>query len=352
MIILDTIIVGAGQAGICMGYWLSKTDQTFIIIDGGTRIGDTWRKRYNSLTLFTPRYLSSLPGLTLKGNQKGFPTKDEVADYLEQYALTFDLPIQMETEVIVMEKQDDTFFLTTTKGTFQARQVIIATGPFQTPFIPEIARNLSPMVFQIHSSWYREPSQLKPGIAVVVGGGNSGAQIAVELAATRQVYLSVGQKPRHLPLVILGKSTFWWFDRLGLLKAKKDSIIGQKLRNAGDPIFGNDLKGLTRDGKIKFLPRAIKCEGHSMGFLGSEELDVQNVIWATGFKSSYSWINIPFVCDESGNPIQQRCLSNVDGLYFLGRPWQHKRGSALLTGVGEDAEYLARSLVTIKKIWA
>lgn len=135
LIIFDTIIVGAGQAGLCMGYWLSKTDQTFIIIDGGTRIGYTWRKRYNSLILFTPRYLSSLPGLTLKGNQQGFPTKDEVADYLEQYALTFDLPIQLETEVMVMDKQDDTFFLTTKKGTFQARQVIIAKGTFQKSLV-------------------------------------------------------------------------------------------------------------------------------------------------------------------------------------------------------------------------
>ncbi len=146
--ILDVIVVGAGQAGLSMGYWLSKSDHTFIIIDGGIRIGDTWRKRYNSLTLFTPRYLSSLPGLPLKGPQQGFPTKDEVAEYLEQYAITFDLPIQMETEVMVLDKQDDNFFLTTTKGTFQARKVIIVTSPFQTPFIPEIARNLSPLVFQ------------------------------------------------------------------------------------------------------------------------------------------------------------------------------------------------------------
>ncbi len=141
---------------------------------------------------------------------------------------------------------------------------------------------------------------------------------------------------------ILGKSTFCWFNRLGLLKAKKDSRIGQKLRKAGDPIFGYDLKEFTRDGKIKILPRTIKCEGHSLGFLGTEELEVQNVIWATGFKSCYNWINIPFVCDEWGNPIQHRGLSNVDGLYFLGRPWQQKRDSALLTGVGEDAEYLVR----------
>ncbi|MGX2959691.1 flavin-containing monooxygenase [Peribacillus sp. JNUCC 23] len=351
LIILDAIVIGAGQAGLSMGYWLSKSDNRFIIIDGGTRIGDTWRKRYDSLTLFTPRCLSSLPGLTLKGNPQGFPTKDEVADYLEQYALAFDLPTQMETEVIVMEKKNDIFFLTTTKGTFRARQVIIATGPFQTPFIPEIAGNLSPQVFQIHSSWYRKPSQLKKGNTVIVGGGNSGAQIAVELAATRKVYLSVGQKLRHFPLSILGKSTFWWFDLLGILKAKRDSKIGKTIRNAGDPIFGFELKKFTRDGSITILPRTIKCEGHSLGFLGNEKLEVQNIIWATGFKSSYSWIQIPNVCDDMSNPFHHRGLSKVKGLYFLGRPWQQNRGSALLTGIGEDAKYLAAVMQKIKKSW-
>ncbi|MCM3170021.1 oxidoreductase [Peribacillus simplex] len=342
LIILNTLVVGAGQAGLSMGYWLSMIDQNFIIIDGGTRVGDSWRMRYNSLTLFTPRYLSSLPGLYMKGNPQGFPTKNEVADYLEQYAHTFNLPIQMETEVIGMDKQDDIFYISTTKGSFQAKRVIIATGPFQVPFIPVIAKNLSPLVFQIHSSLYRGPSQLKPGNAVVVGGGNSGAQIAVELAATREVYLSVSKKPRYLPLSILGKSTFWWFERLGLLNAREDSRIGQKIRDAGDPIFGHDLKSLVKDDKITILPRTMKCKEQEIGFLDYGDLKVQNVIWATGFKTSYSWIKIPHVCDESGNPIHSRGLTNIKGLYFLGRPWQHKRGSALLTGVGEDAEYLVR----------
>ncbi|USK62469.1 flavin-containing monooxygenase [Peribacillus asahii] len=343
--ILDAIVVGAGQAGLSMGYWLSKSNYRFIIIDGRTRIGDTWRKRYDSLTLFTPRCLSALPGLALKGKPQGFPTKDEIADYLEQYALTFDLPIQMETEVISMDKQDDIFFLTTTKGTFQTRQVTIATGPFQTPFIPEIAKNLSPKVFQIHSSSYREPSQLKSGNTVIVGGGNSGGQITVEIASKKKVFLSVGQKPRYLPLSIFGKSTFWWFNQIGLLKVNRDSIIGQKIRSVGDPIFGFELKNYIRDGKITILPRTIKCEEQTLRFLGGEELEIQNIIWATGFKSSYHWIQIPYACDERGNPIHHRGVSNVAGLYFLGRPWQNNRSSALLTGVGSDAEYLSQVIL-------
>lgn len=342
--IFDVIIIGAGQAGLSMGYHLSKTTKRFIILDQGKRIGDVWRNRYDSLMLFTPRSFSSLPGMKMDGNPNEFPSKDEVADYLEQYADTFDLPIQLETEVLSLRKGGETFSIESSKGTLHSKEVIIATGPFQTPAIPPIYKNLSNDVYQVHSSAYRNPSQLQAGNVFVIGGGNSGAQIAVELAKTKEVHFSVSQNIRYLPLSFLGHSIFWWFDRLGILKATRNSFIGNRIRSKGDPIFGYDLKHLLHEKKITLHPRTQGCSGSMVKFQDEQQVEVQNVIWATGFSSNYDWIQIPSVCDNAGKPMHNQGITNIKGLYFLGRPWQHKRGSALLLGVGEDAEFIVNHL--------
>ncbi|CAH0345315.1 NAD(P)/FAD-dependent oxidoreductase [Bacillus sp. CECT 9360] len=340
----DVIIIGVGQAGLSMGYQLSKTSKRFLILDQGKRVGDVWRYRYDSLILFTPRSYSSLPGLKMGGNLNGLPSKDEVADYLEQYAYTFDLPIQLETEVLSLRKEGETFSIESSKGTLHTKEVIVATGPFQTPAIPLISKKLSKDVCQLHSSDYHNPSQLKDGNVLVIGGGNSGAQIAVELTKTKEVHLSVSENIRYLPLSFLGHSIFWWFDRMGILKAKRNSFIGRKIRSKGDPIFGYNLKQFLNEKKITLHPRTKDCIGNIIQFRDQHELEVQNVIWATGFSSNYDWIQIPTVCDKTGNPIHNRGMTNIKGLYFLGQPWQHKRGSALLLGVGEDAEFITNQL--------
>lgn len=337
---VHTIVIGASQAGLAMGYYLQQHEQSFLIIDKANYIGESWKTRYDSLVLFTPRSYSSLPGLHLSGDPNGFPTKDEIAAYLANYAKQFSLPVQLNTEVLRLEKIDHKFHVHTDQGEIIADQVVVATGPFQKPAIPSIAGALSESIFQIHSSQYRNTTQLADGAALIVGGGNSGAQIAVELAQDRKVYLSTSHKLRFLPLEILRKSIFWWFDHLGILKAKIDSKLGTFISNQPDPIFGKELKDMIKLGKIVLKPRTTDILEDHIHFTDQSSIKVNNVIWATGFIPDYAWMHIPKLLDANGKVVQQRGVTNIHGLYFLGLPWQYRRGSALIGGVGSDAKYL------------
>ncbi|WML57887.1 NAD(P)/FAD-dependent oxidoreductase [Neobacillus sp. PS2-9] len=343
--IYDVVIIGAGQAGLSMGYFLKQTSLSFIILDNNKTVGDVWRKRYDSLVLFTPRSYSALPGLVVNGDPTGFPTKDEIADYLERYAQTFDLPIQFLCQVHRILKENDTYIISTTNSIIKTKKIVIATGPFHTPRIPSFAQELPQQVVQVHSSEYKNPAQLTEGSVLVVGGGNSGAQIAIELSNYHETYLSVGQRIRFLPLSIAGKSIFWWFDKLGILQANRDSFIGKKVQSQPDPIFGFELKEKLREKKITLKARTKSIQQNEIQFEDLSTINVQNVIWATGFVADYSWIDIPNLLDNSGKLKHKRGVTEIEGLYFLGLPWQHHRGSALLLGVGQDAEFLYRQIV-------
>jgi putative flavoprotein involved in K+ transport len=342
-VIYDVLVIGGGQAGLTAGYYLCQRQLSFLILDKGSAIGESWKKRYDSLTLFTPRSYSSLPGLSLIGEEIKYPTKDEITDYLSLYANTFSLPMQLNTLVLKLDKEDY-FILSTTQGEFLSRNVIIATGPFQDPYIPDFSQLLSENILQLHSSKYKNPNQLKPGTTLVVGGGNSGAQIAFEISKESKVYLSVGHQLKFLPQDIGNKSIFWWFDKLGILKANVLSKVGQFIRNKPDPIFGFELKSQIKIGRVVLKPRVTSAEKNDLFFGDGSRLKVSNLIWSTGFKSDYSWINIPNVLDEKGLPIHQRGITTIHGLFFLGLPWQYRRGSALLQGVGTDAKYLVERL--------
>lgn len=343
--IFDVIVIGGGQAGLSMGYYLKQTKLSFLILDKGSAVGESWKNRYDSLTLFTPRSYSSLPGLLLSGEEKQYPTKEEITDYLTLYANTFSLPVQLKTSVLNLDKKDH-FILNTTQGEYYSRNVIVATGPFQDPFIPEFSQLLSENILQLHSSKYKNPNQLKLGATLVVGGGNSGAQIAVELSKESKVYLSVGQQLKFLPQDIANKSVFWWFDKFGVLKANLHSKVGQFIKNKPDPIFGFELKSQLNNGRVVLKPRATSANKNDIFFDDNTSLKVSNVIWSTGFKSDYSWIKIPTVLHEKGFPIHQRGITSINGLFFLGLPWQYRRGSALLQGVGTDAKYIVEKLLT------
>ncbi|MFD2442451.1 flavin-containing monooxygenase [Bacillus sp. CGMCC 1.16607] len=338
--IFDVVVIGGGQAGLSMGYFLKKSHMKFIILDNQKRIGDSWRKRYDSLVLFTPRSHSSLPGLPLEGAQNVFPTKDEMADYLERYARTFDLPIQCEVEVEKVYKEGGIFYIQTGQSVIQAKRVIIATGPFQTPRIPTFSKKLPQEIVQLHSSQYKNSSQLKEGSVLVVGGGNSGTQIAVELSKTHDTFLSVGQKIRFLPLSLAGKSIFWWFEKIGILKANRHSTIGKRFKKLGDPIFGYELKEKIKNQSVKLKGRSTTIHTDEVVFEDGSKMKVENIIWATGFVSEYPWLHIPNVMTSSGQVRHERGITEINGLYFLGLPWQYRRGSALILGVGDDAEYL------------
>lgn len=337
--IYDVIVIGGGQAGLSIGYYLKQTKLSFLILDKGGAIGENWKKRYDSLTLFTPRSYSCLPGLLLTGDEKKYPTKDEISEYLSLYANTFSLPIQLNTMVFNLVKHEY-FILNTNHGEFQSKTIIVATGPFQEPSIPEFSQHLSENILQLHSSEYKNPNQLKSGTTLVVGGGNSGAQIAVEISEERKVYLSVGQQLKFLPQDIANKSIFWWFDKVGVLDANVHSKVGKFIKSKTDPIFGFELKSQLNKGSVLLKPRATSANRNGIFFDDNTRLNVSNVIWSTGFKSEYSWINIPNIFTEEGLPIHQRGITANKGLFFLGLPWLYRRGSALLQGVGSDAKYI------------
>jgi len=343
--ILDDLVIGAGQAGLAIAYYLRRQGRKFIVLDKGSQIGEAWRNRYDSLELFTPRWYSSLPGLPLQGTSQGYATKDEIAGYLQEYATAFELPVQLLTDVISLVKTSAGFQAETNRGIIYAKNVIVATGPFQKPNIPAMAASVPDHIVHLHSAHYRSPAQLQEGDTLVVGAGNSGAQIAVELAKSRNVTLSVGHPLKFMPLDLLGKSIFWWFQKAGVLRASKSTAAGRWLSKQPDPIFGKELQTLLKQGVVQLKPRAIEASRETIRFEDQSECRPHNIIWATGFYSDYKWLAIPEAFDRNGKPIHERGVSPVGGLYFLGLPWQHRRGSALIGGVGEDAKYLFEKLI-------
>lgn len=336
----DVLIIGAGQAGLAMGYYVCKTKLSYVILDSHTRIGDNWRNRYDSLKLFTPRAYSSLPGMSFPGDPGAYPTKDEVADYLAAYARKFALPVECNTGVEKLEKTLDGFTAHTNKGTYSAKNVVVATGPFQKPFIPPIVATISPTVLQLHSSEYKNPTQIPQGNVLVVGGGNSGAQIAVDLSKTHRVLFSTRKQLTFRPYTILGKSLFWWLDKAGILTASTDSWIAQKIKAMGDPIIGLELKKLLQKEIVKAKPGIESFNRNTVTFKDGNTEQINSIVWSTGYHLDYGWINIPNTLDEKGNPQQNKGISPIRGLYYVGLPWQSARDSALLHGVERDAEYI------------
>ena len=342
---LDVLVIGGGQAGLAMGYHLKRLGHRFQIVERNARVGDSWRNRHDSLVLFTPRAYSALPGLPLKGDAEGYPGKDEVADYLERYADHFDLPVSTETGIRSLARVNGGFRARTDAGEIiDARAVVLATGAFQRPAVPAVARQLSPDVMQLTPESYKRPGQIPPGRVLVVGDGATGRQIAAELAATHEVLLATGRPRRVSPQRILGRSVFWWMDRLGILKSSRETWVGRYLMNA-DPFPGKDLNlGRLRRRGVRVVGRLLEVDGKDVGFASGETADVDAVIWATGFRDDSRWVAIPEVKDAHGGVMHRRGVAAVPGVYFVGRSWQWTRGSALLYGVGDDAAHVAKRI--------
>jgi len=334
----DVAVVGAGQAGLAIGRDLAERDKRFVILEAADSIGSAWRKRWDSLVLFTPRRYDALPGLAFAGDPDGYPTRDEVAAYLERYAEKFELPVELSTPVRSLSKGADCFVLDANGTAIRADAVVVATGPFQAPIVPAFARGLVAEVFQTHSAGYRRPADLPGGRVLVVGGGNTGFQIAKELAGSREVHLAIGSRQTPLPQRLLGHDLFWWLTKLGLLSKTVDSRIGRRAQGR-DTLIGSSPRDLKRHGVV-VRPRAVGADGRSVRFADGGELDFDAVIWATGYQSDHSWIELPIHGDDGRLP-HRRGVSAVPGLYFLGLSWQHTRGSALLGFVADDAAFIA-----------
>jgi putative flavoprotein involved in K+ transport len=335
---LDVAVIGAGQAGLAMGYYLSRVGLAFACLDARERVGQSWRDRYDSLRLFTPSQYDALPGKSFPAPEDHYPTKDEVASFLEGYAKQFAIPVQLGVQVQRLTADPGGYLLNTSRGEIRARAVVVATGAYGVPFVPAFAGKLSPHVHQVHSCGYRNPGGLRPGTVLVVGAGNSGLQIASELARSRRVVLARGARQVVFPQRLLGRDIFYWFERLKFTDVPAGSRMGRVFQR-NEPIVGEAPEALARRLGLELRPRVIDTDGTFAAFADGSRERIDAVVWATGYRPDYSWIDLPIVGDL-GHPIHTAGVSIVPGLFFLGLRWLTGRGSSLLGWVGHDAERL------------
>jgi len=341
---LDVLVIGGGQAGLAIGYVLAQRGLRFRILDAGAEIGHVWRSRWDSLSLFTPAQYDDLPGLDFPAPRDTYPGKDDVADYLRAYAAKFELPIEPDTTVTSLSRSNGVYVAKASHEVFQAKQVVVATGPFHTPFLPSMGESLDPGVTQVHSAEYQRPDLLPPGDVLVVGAGNSGCQIARELSTSRHVDLSVGKRIPTVPQRLLGRDLWWWGSGLGLTsRITVDSRLGRRLASR-DQVIGDGPKRLAKRYGVRIRPLATAAHGQTVTFEDRSSSEFATIVWATGFKVDHSWIDIPGAKDEQGHILQRRGVTPSPGLYTLGLSWQHTRASALLGWVGDDAAFLGERI--------
>ena len=348
---LNTLVIGGGQAGLAVGYHLSRAGVPFLIVDASQRTGDAWRTRWASLRLFTPNRYNSLPGMTIPGEDWGFPTKDELADYLESYARHFELPIRHGVRVDHLGREGDRFLATAGDVAFEAENVVVAMASYQKPKTPGFASELDSRIVQLHVGDYKNPGQLETGDVLVVGMGNSGAEIAKELAQDRRVWLS-GEpsavqpfRPERLSGRILmpfvGPVIL---NRLLTTSTPMGRKVHAKMRHKGAPLLRVKPKDLVAAG----VERVGRTTGVVDGYPQLEDgtvLDVANVIWCTGFEPGFSWIDLRMF-DEDGEVIHDRGVSaEVPGLYFVALKFLYSILSDTLFAVGRDAGYVVDHLL-------
>jgi putative flavoprotein involved in K+ transport len=338
----DVVVIGAGQAGLAAGHFLHRQGLRFVILEAADAPASAWRDRWDSLRLFTPARYDSLPGKPFPGDPHRYPTRDEVVAYLTDYAR--ELPVEYGSRVTALRATAAGFNVELAGRVLEARQVVVATGPFQVPRTPELAGALNGGVSQLHSTDYRSPAQLPAGPVLVVGGGNTGYQIAEELAATHDVHLSIGSRQAPLPQRVLGVDLFRILDRVGAMRKTVHSRLGRRMKDR-EMLIGSSPRKARRLG-IALRARATAAEAGEVRFADGSTLEPRVVIWATGFTRDHGWIEVP-VFDADGAPVHERGVTATSGLYFLGLPWQHTRGSALVGWVMEDAQYVTGRIAAL-----
>jgi putative flavoprotein involved in K+ transport len=346
----DVIVIGGGQAGLSVGYHLARRGLRFVILDGHPRIGDAWRKRWDSLRLFSPARHDGLDGMPFPGPPSYCPTKDEMADYLEAYAAHFELPVLTGVTVTRLSRAGEHFVIEAGARRFEAAQVVVAMADLQRGQVPEFARQLDPGIVQLHAKDYKNPEQLREGGVLLVGAGNSGAEIAMELAPRHRVWMS-GRHPGHVPFkfdgllakLILVRLVFRLvFHRLLTVKTP----MGRKARgkgHAGVPLIRQKPKQLAAAGVMR-APRTIGVRDGRPLLDDGRTLEVANVIWCTGFRGSFSWIDLP-IFDQAGSPRHEAgVVAEVPGLYFVGLHFLYALSSAMIHGVGRDAARISEAV--------
>jgi putative flavoprotein involved in K+ transport len=338
----DVVVVGGGQAGLAIGYYLAQQNRNFTILEAAGQPAAAWRERWDSLRLFTPVRYDALPDKSFPGDPDSYPGRDDVVDYLTGYAEHVDLPVELNSPVSSIEVGDGGYVVETEGRSYEAGQVVVATGPFQVPRVPAIAEQLRDAVVHFHSSEYRQPASIPPGPVLVVGGGNTGFQIAEELAATHEVHLSIGSRQMPLPQRIFGRDLFTFLTRTGLMGKSVETRLARRLKDR-ETLIGSSPRSLRRKHGVTLRPRATAASGSTVSFEDGSALEVSSVIWATGFGLDHSFVHAP-VFDERGQVIHRRGVTDSPGLYFIGLPWLHTRGSALLGWVKDDAQFLAERI--------
>lgn len=342
---INTIVIGGGQAGLAAGYYLTQYGINHIILDENLRTGESWRTRWDSLRLFTPSQNNHIPGMKFPKPDFYFPTKDEAADYLETYARHFNLPLRYGVKVNSLSRNEAGYHLSAGEASFHAKNVIIATGAFHTPYIPDYAAVIDPSIIQLHSSAYRNPNDMPAQNVMVVGAGNSGAEIALELAKSgKKVWLAgrdVGRPPANKLGKLFGGRLLWWYLHRVMTV---DTPFGRRMK-ANVLMHGNPLVRIQREdipkAGVEFTPRISGTRDGILQLEDGRTVKGDGVIWATGFRPDYDWVKLP-IFDARGRPRHERgVVPGAPGLYFVGLHFQTGLTSSLLGGVGTDAKYIS-----------
>jgi putative flavoprotein involved in K+ transport len=347
----ETLIIGAGQAGLATAYHLQRLSRDCLVVDGNKRVGDNWRVHYDSLRLYTPVRYCGLPGLAFPGGAWSYPTKEQVADYLETYALHFDLPVRMHTRVDHLARRNGSFVATLGDDTIECANVVVATGTFgRTPNVPRCSADIDPAIRQLHSSEYKRPDQLAPGSVLVVGASHSGCDIALEVAADRPTIL-VGRDCGQIPVEWGSKGI-----RVGMpimtfvfkhVLTRRNPIVHKKLdavRSHGGPMLRVKRHHLAEQGVERIEQRVTGAVDGRPQLTDGRVLDVANVVWCTGFRQDFSWIDLPVFGEDDWPDEYRGVVESVPGLYFCGLSFQYAFSSMLLPGVGRDAAHVARRI--------
>ncbi len=346
----NTIVIGAGQSGLATGYFLQQAGVDFIILDANKRIGDSWRNRWDSLRLFTPAKYDGLAGMSFPAPPSHFPSKDEMAGYLENYANHFKLPIRMDTRIEHLSRKGNRFTIATDNMNFEADNVVVAMATFQKPYIPDFAKDFDPSIRQMHSSDYRNSSQLQGGGVLIVGAGNSGAEIAMEVSKKHRTWMS-GRDTGHVPfriestaarLILLPLVLRGLFHHLMTINFPPARRLRPKIISQGGELIRTKPKDLIAAG-VERTPRTTGVKNGQPLLEDGRVLDVANVIWCTGFTPGFSWIDLPIMGEKEPNH-RRGVVQSQPGLYFVGLNFLYAFSSTMIQGVSRDAEYIVQQI--------
>jgi putative flavoprotein involved in K+ transport len=353
---VETVVVGGAQAGLATAYHLTKRGRSCVVLEAGERVGDSWRKRWPSLRLYSPAAVDGLPGMRFPAPRRSFPTASEMADYLEAYATELDLPVRTGVAVDGLERDGDGYVVLAGDRRFEADNVVVATGVFQhdRPLVPDFAAELDPAIRQLHSRDYRGPEQLQPGGVLVVGAAHSGGDIAYEVAQAVHPTLLSGRDTGQIPFDIEGRAARFVFPVLKLVATRVLTVstppgrkAKSKMRSHGGPLLRVKAADLAAAGVERVLERTVGVEDDRPVLADGRALDVANVVWCTGFRNDYGWIRFPLPLDDDGFPVQKRgVVPSAPGLYFVGIPFLHSFASMLILGAGRDAERVVKHIAS------